>query len=272
MPVKDQVRKVLPDSLWRSLTWTASHARWARDRVRGEAWAPPRGLVRFGSFRRLRPFNRFSGGGRGLPVDRYYIERFLEANAGDIRGHALEIAEPTYLHRFGGERVERIDVLHVTGESPHTTIVGDLTSADHIPSDRFDCVVLTQTLHCIYDFRSAISTLHRILKPGGVLLATFPGIANVSRPDMDRWGQYWSFTSLASQRAFGEAFVGGEVEVESHGNVLAATAFLWGLAAQELTERELSFRDPDYQVLLTVRAVKGRAAGDAASASLASEG
>jgi hypothetical protein len=36
---------------------------------------------------------------------------------------------------------------------PGATIVGDLTRADHIPSDSFDCVNLTQTLQFIYDVR-----------------------------------------------------------------------------------------------------------------------
>jgi len=41
--------------------------------------------------------------------------------------------------------------------------------------------VFTQTLHLIYDVRSAIRTLHRVLKPGGVLLATFPGISQTEK-------------------------------------------------------------------------------------------
>jgi SAM-dependent methyltransferase len=251
----------LPAPIRHAIAWTASQARWSRDRLQGEPWAPPRGAVRFGSFRRLAPFNRFSGGGRGVPVDRYYIDRFLLAHAADIRGRALEIAEPMYIRRFGGDRVERVDVLHVTGDTPETTIVGDLTAAAHIPSDSFDCVVLTQTLHCIYDVRAAVSTLHRILRPGGSVLATFPGIANISRPDMDRWGQYWSFTSLSARLLFEESFGTGQVEVESHGNVLAATAFLWGMAAQELSPEELEHRDPDYELLLTVKATKAAGNG-----------
>jgi hypothetical protein len=46
------------------------------------------------------------------------------------------------------------------------------------------------------------------------------------------------------------------VTVTSYGNVLAATAFLQGLAAEELHPEELDYRDPDYEVLISVRAVK----------------
>ena len=44
--------------------------------------------------------------------------------------------------------------------------------------------------------------------------------------------------------------------VESHGNVLAASAFLYGLATSELTRVELDWRDPEYEVLIAVRAVR----------------
>ena len=112
-------------------------------------------------------------------------------------------------------------------------MLADLTCADHIPSDTFDCVILTQTLHLIYDVRAALKTLYRILKPGGVVLATFPGISQISQ---DEWGAYWcwGFTTLSARRLFEEAFPAANVKVEAHGNVLVAMAFLQGLATEEL--------------------------------------
>jgi hypothetical protein len=46
------------------------------------------------------------------------------------------------------------------------------------------------------------------------------------------------------------------VSVAPYGNVLSAIAFLHGLAAEELRPEELDHHDPDYQVLIAVRAVK----------------
>ena len=211
--------------------------------------------VRFGSLRRLTPISRTFGFDRGLPIDRYYIERFLSAHGGDIRGDVLEIGDDTYTRRFGGDRVKKSDVLHVSEENPKATIVGDLTCAAHIPSDSFDCVILTQTLHLIYDVRGALKTLHRILKPGGVLLATFPGISQMS---YDRWREswYWAFTHLSARRLFEEIFPTANVNVEVCGNVLAAIAFLHGLATEELRQEELDYRDAHYEVSILVRAVK----------------
>jgi SAM-dependent methyltransferase len=223
--------------------------------IRYTRW-PPVGFVRFGSLRRLRPISSDWGTERGQPIDRFYIERFLAENAADIRGRILEIGDNTYTLAFGGEQVTQSDVLHVAENRPQVTILGDLTNADHIPPDSFDCFILTQTLQAIYDVPAAIATAQRILKPGGVVLATVPGISKISRYDMDRWGYYWSFTTASARRLFSEAFPATNVQVEARGNVLAAIAFLHGLAAHELKRRELEVRDPDYEVLITIRAVK----------------
>lgn len=217
------------------------------------------GWVRFGSLRRVTPISRVFGSDRGLCVDRYCIERFLSGHASDIQGRILEIADDTYTRRFRGDRVIQGDVLHVAEGNPEATIVADLTCADHIPSDTFDCIILTQTLQFIYDVPAAVRTLNRILKPGGVLLATFPGISQISRYDMDRWGEYWRSTTLSARMLFEDVFPAANVAVEAHGNVLAAIAFLQGLAAEELRQEELDHRDPDYEVLITVRAVKAEA-------------
>ena len=148
----------------------------------------PVGSVEFGDLRRLRPISITFGWDRGLPIDRYYIDRFIERHAADIRGRVLEIGDPGYTRKYGGDKVTRSDVLHAIPGNPQATIIADLTCADHIPSDSFDCIILTQTLQFIYDFRAALKTLYRILAPGGVLLATSHGICRISRFDMVRWG------------------------------------------------------------------------------------
>jgi hypothetical protein len=55
---------------------------------------------------------------------------------------------------------------------------------------------------------------------------------------------------------FEVAFSTSGVQVEAFGNVLAATSFLHGLAAEELTPQELDYHDPGYDVTITVRASK----------------
>jgi SAM-dependent methyltransferase len=218
----------------------------------------PFGGVRFGNLRRATPVSQVFGFDRGHCIDRYYIENFLTRHAQDIYGRVLEVADNTYTKRFGGDRVTISDVLYVQQGNPRATLIADLSRDNPIPSDTFDCIIFTQTLQFIYNLQAAIVTLHRILKPGGVLLATFPGISQISRYDMDRWGDYWRFTTLSAQRLFADVFSPTNVDVESHGNVLAANAFLHGLVEEELRREELDYQDRDYQLLITVRAVKGK--------------
>jgi SAM-dependent methyltransferase len=213
------------------------------------------GGVRFGDLRRLSPISRNFGMNRGQPIDRYYIERFLSRHVEDIGGRVLEIKDATYTRRFGGDRVSVSDVLDVADANPHATIVADLTRAEHVPSDTFDCIIFTQTLHFIYDVRASIATLRRMLKPGGVLLATFPGISQTSCREH---GEYycWALSKLSARRLFEEAFPAQNIEVNADGNVLSAIAFLHGLAAEELRQVELDNHSPDYEVLITLRAVR----------------
>ena len=217
---------------------------------------PRVGQVNFGDLRRLAPISPTWGFDRGVPVDRFYIDRFLRSHARDVRGRVLEIANPAMTLRYGGDRVTRSDVLHPVAAPAPVTLVGDLATGAGIPEAAFDCAIVTQTLLLVYDVQAAIRTLGRILAPGGVALVTVPGITKISREDMDQWGQFWSFTSASLRRLFDEAFDSERVSIEVYGNVLAATAFLHGLSAGELTEDELLHRDRDFEVLLAVRAAK----------------
>jgi SAM-dependent methyltransferase len=213
------------------------------------------GGVRFGDFGRLEPISREFGLDRGRPIDRYYIEGFLGRQAEDIKGRVLEIKDRAFTRKYGGDRVTVSDVLDIEESNRRATIVADLTRADDVPSGAFDCIICTQTLHFIYDIEAAVRTLGRILKPGGILLATFPGIGQTSCGWLDE--QYcWALSTLAARRLCEEAFPGADVEIEAHGNVLAAVAFLEGLAVRELSKEALDHHDPDYELLVTLRAVK----------------
>lgn len=216
------------------------------------------------------PVSRVWGFDRGTPVDRHYIEHFLGRQAGaevyvtgDIHGRVLEVADDTYARRFGRAtsptgvgHVERIDVLDISTRNPKATIVGDVTDPATLPEAAFDCVICTQTLMLIYDVHAVVANLHRALKPGGVLLVTVAGIAGSIRPDVDHHGDHWRFTSSSLRRLLEERFPPEAVRVEAYGNVRTATAFLYGLAAEELSTHELDLRDPDYEVIVAARAVK----------------
>lgn len=229
--------------------------RWLHQARFFPSFIPSPGRVRAGDFRRVRPFSTEFGYDRGGPVDRYYIENFLKQESATIQGRVLEIGDNEYTLQFGGERVEISDVLHVHSDNPLATFVGDLSDAPHIPDNSFDCVVLTQTLHLIYNMKGAIDTCERILKPGGILLLTVPGISHI---DHDEWNEnwLWSFTAGSLQRLLSEVFPPNHVDIKTYGNVFIATAFLYGMGLSEVTKYELDWSDPHYQVIITAKAVK----------------
>jgi SAM-dependent methyltransferase len=206
-----------------------------------------------GVLRRTRPLSGSWGSDRGTPVDRYYIERFLERHRDDIRGRVLEVRDSRYTSRFG-VGVEHVDVLDVEAGNPLATITADLSAADEIRAETFDCFVLTQTLQYIADLEGALRHARRILKPGGVLLATVPGITRVDTGHADR--DLWRFTPRACSLLMEASWPADDVVVTAAGNVLAAAAFLYGVAAEELPARKLDLRDPDYPVVVCVRAVR----------------
>lgn len=207
---------------------------------------------------RLEPVSRIFGLDRGTPIDRFYIERFLEQNSGLVRGEVLEVGSAHYTERFGGDQVTRSYVLLTeSAAAEETIIVGDLTDTASLPAGLADCFICTQTFNFIYDVAKAIEGAHHLLKPGGTLLVSVAGISQISRYDMDRWGDYWRFTSASLQRLFEPVF-GASVEVASHGNLPMSMAFLQGITLEDLPDRALlDPPDPDYQMLLTVVARKG---------------
>jgi hypothetical protein len=205
-------------------------------------------------FGRTQPVSANWGLDRGRSIDRHYIEHFLAQHRGDIRGRVLEVKDPTYVDRFG-TGVEQTDVIDIDASNPRATIVADLSAATQVPANSYDCFILTQTLHLIYDLPAALLHVHRIVRPGGVVLATAPAVSQI----MQRYGlngDYWRFTPASCEMLFRSAFGGGNVMVRSYGNASTGAAFLLGMASEELPRRSLETHDPYFPVVVAIRAVK----------------
>lgn len=217
---------------------------------------PPVGTVRFGSFRRITPISPIFAIDRGLPIERYYIEKFLALHSADIKGHVLELGDDSYIRRFGNSQVTHADVLgYVPGDG--ITIVADLSKANTIPDNSFDCIIFTQSLQMIYDMKAALNCLYRILKPGGILLLTSHGISKIGRRlGRDDWGEYWHLTTQSLEKLLVETFPGADTTIGSYGNVLTAMCALHGLASEELKSHELDHQDIDFEVIITARVAK----------------
>jgi SAM-dependent methyltransferase len=203
---------------------------------------------------RTQPLSKHWGYDRGTPVDRWYIERWLAGRARDIRGSVLEVKDSGYTSRFGTD-VTTSDVLDIDSANREATLIADLEQPGEFPEVAYDCIVLTQTLQYVYDLPAAVTSIHRALRPGGVCLATVPLISRLDAA-VPPESEYWRITGAGCARLFGERFGTVNVRVSEYGNLRAASAFLLGLAAEELSERQLAATDPYFPILTTVRAVR----------------
>lgn len=215
----------------------------------------PVGSVNYGDLARLKPISKAWGFDRGVPIDRVYIERFLTRHSDDVFGRILEVKDSHYGTTLG-KAGSKVDVLDIDDSNKKATIIADLQDGRGIADDTYDCIILTQVLQLVYDLRAAVDTLHRILKPGGVLLLTVAGISRAG-PGDGPW--YWSFHEPSVRRLLGEYFDSSRLLVGSHGNLCEAIAFLQGLAHDELPEEVRDVEDKQYPIVITARAVKAAA-------------
>ena len=211
--------------------------------------------VDWGDLRRTDPVSRDWGYDRGTPIDRRYIDEFLAAHSSDVRGAVLEVQEDDFTLAFGGTRVTERAILDVDPSNKRATVLADLRSAPQLRSQAFDCIILTQTLHVIDDMAAALGECYRILKPGGVLLATLPSASRVCL-EYGEHGDLWRMTPAGARALFQSAFAPSDTSYDAFGNVLTKTAFLHGLGSAELTDSEFEARDPYFPALTGVRARK----------------
>ncbi len=195
------------------------------------------------------PASRIFGTERGKPVDRYYIEKFLNDNKQSIWGETLEIAEITYSLKYGEDRIKHAYMLHVNGWGENA-IKGNLETGEGLEDCRYDTLIITQTLMFIYDLRSAAENIYKTLRHGGTAFVTVAGISQISRYDADRWGSYYSFHEDALHRLFEPLFGVENVSVKCYGNVKTAISMLYGLCCEDLAESDFAEYDKDYPVII----------------------
>ncbi|MFN3876264.1 MAG: class I SAM-dependent methyltransferase, partial [Flavobacteriales bacterium] len=221
--------------------------RWRRLKTRGGPSPQPLAF---------QPVSRAFGFDRGTPIDRLYIERFLQANSAHITGRVMEVGDDRYTIRFGHAPLEPIVLVHGGDRRPNGR-AGDLTRPETLPDQELDAFICTQVLNFIPDPRAAIRGLHAALRPGGTALVTVAGLSQRSRHDADRWGDYWRFMPQGIERLFSEAFRPGRFDAIAYGNSYAAACLMKGFAAEECDERLLFEPDSDYPVVIAIKATKG---------------
>lgn len=225
------------------------------------ARAARRRAIRYGSFRRLTPIAGNWGLGRGQPVDRYFIERWVEQHRAAIRGRVLEVQKPDYAERFPGA-VTAVDILDIDAANPLATVVADLRVPGSLPASRFDCAIVTQTLQFVDDIVAAVENLWESLVPGGSLIVTMPTASKLEESLADV--ECWRVTPHGLHSVLSRGCPGGSIRTAGYGNILVTTAFLYGLVTDDLRPTELDHYDPLFPTGALGIATKPMATADAA--------
>jgi SAM-dependent methyltransferase len=201
------------------------------------------------------PVSQDYGFDRGTPIDRPYIEAFLHEHCGDVRGHVLEVKDDTYARRFGGPRVTAVEVVDLDENNSRATLVADLDDGS-LPSGRYDCVLLTQTLQFL-DPGRALPALYRSLRPGGTLLITVSVLCRLETPTTDKWRlPAAGLQALLRQHLPDDA----QFDVAARGNAVAAAAFALGLSVEDLGSAEFP-DDWRFPIVTTARVVRPEVEG-----------
>jgi len=223
---------------------------WEAVRRRCQRLARPAWL---GGTNRRKPLSPIWGFERGTPVDRYYLHRFLDEHRRLIAGDVLEVQNRTYTKRFGHD-LGRTDTFDIVGESSPTYLCDLARSETILPTAAYDCLLLPNTLQHLRDLDACLRNALRVVRPGGVILASAAGCIPLTADVAD----YWRLSPAGWREKTAALRPDADIEIAGHGNCLTAVAAQLGLALEELSRDELDAHDPRYPVLTTILCRKRR--------------
>lgn len=191
------------------------------------------------------------GFSRGMPIDRWYIHQYFLDNAKLITGACLEFGELTYVNKYGSDVTKKV-MFNYSNISRVSSgeIRGDITIPSQLPELEFDCIVCVNVLNFIYDIKSALLGLGRMLKRNGVIVITVAGpVAHISRYDMVRWGDFWRFTDRTIAQLVSEAGLKVE-DIKTYGNPLSCVTQINGYCVEDIGVDSLLPNHSDYQLVI----------------------
>jgi len=209
--------------------------------------------LEFGEGIAVTPVSDVFGIDRGTPLDRVFISRFLQKHGEIIRGDCLEVEDPTYTRKFGrpGHVAHALKFTRGLGDPSKNEVIADLARPETVPEADFDTFICTQTLNFIFDLDAVISSIHKLLRPGGHALITVAGISQISRYDYDRWGDYWRFTDISLRRLLSRKFRVENCTTTTYGNVATSCLFLQGVCYEDIHDKTVvDISDPNYQMVV----------------------
>jgi hypothetical protein len=208
----------------------------------------PIGSIDFGDLKRERPFCPHFGHFRGTPIDRYYLDRFIDEIRDEVKGVTLEIGGSKgnkELYKFNNATT----YLTMDLGGPDLDIVGDAHDPNIIEEASLDTVVLFNVLeHCEQPW-AVVDNIYRWLKPNGQVVCMVPNAQRVHRVPFD----YWRILPDALNSIFSR-FPKRKLHV--YGNPVTVTASYYGIASEEFSREELDYYHENYPVANCIHAQK----------------
>jgi hypothetical protein len=199
------------------------------------------------------PLSDRYGFDRGAPVDRRYIEAFVDERRDAIHGRVVEVEDNTYTARYGADRVAESVVVDIDTSNPRATLIADLEEVGSLAHDCYDCIILTQTLHLLRRPDRCIENCFGALQARGVLLATAPSVSRVSPTYPE--GDFWRFTPAGMTELFTRHWPSA-FTVYAFGSLRTCVAFLLGEAQEDLPDAVLDYQDTRFPLIVAVEAHK----------------
>jgi SAM-dependent methyltransferase len=211
--------------------------------------SPAKGSIDWGDFKKTVPICQAFGLTRGTPVDRYYLDKFIQEIQTQIAGNILEVGgTPKDKDFYQVNPGTSYRILNIEA-GPGVDIVGDVHDASLIAPESLDSVIIFNVLEHCYAPWIAVENIYKWLKPGGKCFAMVPSAVRVHATPVDYWRPLpdafsWVFKNYTQQKLY------------VYGNPITVIASYHGIAVEELTKAELDAFHPDYPVATCIVAEK----------------
>ncbi len=103
---------------------------------------------------------------------RLLLEQLIKSNRLAVRGEILDVGSKN--RRYDGWFAGTVTAIDRQPNPKFNVQRGDIEQGLDYPADRFDAIVCFEVLEYLDRYEQAIAEMHRLLKPGGVLLLSVP--------------------------------------------------------------------------------------------------
>ena len=203
--------------------------------------SPKINTIDWGDLKRRFPLCNLFGFTRGIPIDRYYLDKFISEIRPQVTGTVLEVGgllQNRELYQFSqATEYHTLDI----AANPGVTQIGDVHDLAMFKPNSLDAVVIFNVLEHCHNPWIVVKNIYIWLKEGGKCFCMVPSAQRLH----DFPGDYWRPLPDGMQQLFQDF---RQRKLYVYGNPMTVIASFMGISAQELSHEELNDFHPDYPV------------------------